>query len=508
MGLEQSSQQTRPGAPPVPADVRGAGRARRDQERTFVAIYRRHHQALYRYCRAILHDHEDAQDALQSTMLAALRALPHAGGRLALRPWLFRIAHNESISLLRKRSPQRTREVDLDALAAAGASPSAAEEMMAAEQLRELLADIQSLPERQRGALLMRELSGLPIAEIALALEVSEGASKQLIFEARSALHDLQEGRSMGCESVRELIGAGDRRTLRGRRVRAHLRACESCRAFAESIAARERTLQALFPPLPLAASAALLQRLLAGVGAHGGRAASLSATGAGVSSAGIGANHAGLALLAKVLAGVLLAAGAAAGGMTLAASHTPRAASAPAHRGSGAKAAADLSRARGRAGGRAPAASSAHRHRASGASVGRKALVRRAGASGASATSDRASSGAASPGAPAPTLTPAPSEGGRSHALLHGGHHETGPSRGFARSQAGAHRRAASGRSAAGEGRANGHGEGHREGAGRRSGAARAPSSGEPAGGRGAGRTPEGAAGRGEEASETNGRP
>src|SRR5579875_518104 len=490
MGLEQSTQQTRPDAPPVCADVGGAGRARRAQERSFVAVYRRHHHAL------------------QSTMLAALRALPHADGRLALRPWLFRIAHNESISLLRKRSPQRTREVDLDALAAAGASPSAAEEMMAAEQLRELLADIQSLPERQRGALLMRELSGLPIAEIALALEVSEGATKQLIFEARSALHDLQEGRSMGCESVRELIGAGDRRTLRGRRVRAHLRACESCRAFAESIAARERTLQALFPPLPLAASAALMQRLLSGVGAHGGRAASLGAGGAGVSSAGIGANHAGLAVLAKVLAGALLAAGAAAGGMTLAASHTPRAASAHAHRSSGARAAADLPRARHSASARAPAASSAHRHRASGAGVGSKALVKQAAASQAPAASERAGGGAARLGAPAPTRTPAASEGGRSQAPPHGGHHERGPSRGFAHFQAGAQRRAASGRSDAGEGRANGHGEGHREGADRRSGAAQAPSAGEPAGGRGAGRTPEGAAGHRQAASEANGRP
>src|SRR4051794_23163580 len=69
----------------------------------FAAVYERHHQALYRYCRSILRHEQDAQDALQSTMARALSALQDERREIELRPWLFRIAHNEAISILRRR---------------------------------------------------------------------------------------------------------------------------------------------------------------------------------------------------------------------------------------------------------------------------------------------------------------------------------------------------------------------------------------------------------------------
>src|SRR5919197_3975178 len=80
--------------------------AARGDRRAFAAIYERHHVELYRYCRALCGDPDDASDALQSTMAAALRALPGETRTIAVRPWLFRIAHNESVSLLRRRRPQ------------------------------------------------------------------------------------------------------------------------------------------------------------------------------------------------------------------------------------------------------------------------------------------------------------------------------------------------------------------------------------------------------------------
>src|SRR4051795_3361353 len=78
-------------------------RAARGDAAAFSAVYERHHQALYRYCRSILHHEEDAQDALQSTMTRAFAALQHEERDFELRPWLFRIAHNEAISILRRR---------------------------------------------------------------------------------------------------------------------------------------------------------------------------------------------------------------------------------------------------------------------------------------------------------------------------------------------------------------------------------------------------------------------
>jgi len=66
-----------------------------------------------------------------------------------------------------------------------------------------LVADLRELPERLRGALLMRELSGLSHEEIAIALDTSVGAAKQAIFDARRGLLDFAEGRAMACEAVR-----------------------------------------------------------------------------------------------------------------------------------------------------------------------------------------------------------------------------------------------------------------------------------------------------------------
>ena len=58
---------------------------------------------LYRFCLAIVGGPQDAQDALQNTMVKALRALPGEEREIQLKPWLYRIAHNEAIDLLRRR---------------------------------------------------------------------------------------------------------------------------------------------------------------------------------------------------------------------------------------------------------------------------------------------------------------------------------------------------------------------------------------------------------------------
>ena len=88
-------------------DERVARWAARGSDAAFAVIFERHHQALHRYCHTIVGNGHDASDALQSTMLKAFRALPGETREIALRPWLYRIAHNESISLLRARRSDR-----------------------------------------------------------------------------------------------------------------------------------------------------------------------------------------------------------------------------------------------------------------------------------------------------------------------------------------------------------------------------------------------------------------
>jgi len=247
-------------------DAQLARRAARGDQRAFAEIFERHHQAVYRYCRSILRNDEDAADALQNTMAAVLRALDGEARQIALKPWLFRIAHNESLSLMRRR--RFDGEIDEDSSFAAPGGPEV--QALQSERLRQLVADLQALPERQRGALVMRELSGLEYAEIAAAFGVAEGAARQAVYEAREMLHEIAEGRAMPCAEVRELISARDGRLLRGRRVRAHLRACESCQGFRAAIGQRSAALAAVSPPLPAVVGVSILQGLLGGGGAGG----------------------------------------------------------------------------------------------------------------------------------------------------------------------------------------------------------------------------------------------
>jgi RNA polymerase sigma factor (sigma-70 family) len=247
--------------------------AARTDPAALAAMYERHHQALYRYCRSILHDDEDARDALQSTMAKALAALHGEERDFELRPWLFRIAHNEAISRLR----QRREVVDLDALDRVG-TDSLAQTLEDRERLALLRADLRDLPERQRMALVLRELSGLSHEEIAGVLDSSARAVKQTIFEARAGLQECAEGRTMLCADVQRALSDGDGRVLRGRRMRAHVRSCRACRQFKTALAQRPADLAALAPALPATAGAALLAHLLPG--AKAGLAASAGAAG------------------------------------------------------------------------------------------------------------------------------------------------------------------------------------------------------------------------------------
>jgi RNA polymerase sigma factor (sigma-70 family) len=269
-------------------------RALRGDAAAFAALYERHHQALYRYCRSILHHDEDALDALQSTMAKAFAALQHEERDFDLRPWLFRIAHNESISLLRRRRDALPLDVAPDV--GPDSLPGTVETRERLARLREDLAD---LPDRQRAALVLRELSGLGHEEIASVLDSSPRAIKQTIFEARTSLGECEEGRDMACADVQRMLSDADGRVLRGRRVRAHLRSCRSCRQFKVALAQRPSDLALLAPPLPAAAGAALLTAVAGG----------------GAATAGAGAAGAGGTAIATKIVAVLTATAVAAGG-------------------------------------------------------------------------------------------------------------------------------------------------------------------------------------------------
>jgi RNA polymerase sigma factor (sigma-70 family) len=260
-------------------------------QRAVEAIFERYHDELFRYCRAILSDPHEAQDAVQATMVAALRALPGETREIALKPWLYRVAHNEAISMVRRRLPVVEPNESMDVLAMPGPDVELADR----ERLRSLVRDVGSLPDRQRSALVMRELNDLSHEEIAGALGCTEAVARQTLYEARVALRDMEKGRDMSCDVVRRQISDGDGRVLRGRRLRAHLRTCEACQGFSTAIERRRGDLRLISPPLPPLVSAGLLAAILGETsGGAGGVATGAGAVAAGASTAGLGLGGAG----------------------------------------------------------------------------------------------------------------------------------------------------------------------------------------------------------------------
>ena len=266
--------------------------AARGNEGAFAAIFDRHHQALYRYALTILGNREDAFDAVQNAMVKLLRSLPGEQRDLKLKPWLYRIVHNEAISMIRLRTPRSE-----------GAIEDLGVEDETHDHLRAqaIIADLATLGDQQRSAVTLRELNGLSHAEIGSALKISEAAAKQAVYEGRVALQQIEAGREMDCSDVQGSLSANDRRLIKGRRVRSHLRSCATCRAFQESIGERRAGLAGI-APLPAALSAKLLSGAFGG---GGGPAGGLMV------GTGAGAGHLlGAGALAKVGAAALLMVG------------------------------------------------------------------------------------------------------------------------------------------------------------------------------------------------------
>jgi RNA polymerase sigma factor (sigma-70 family) len=149
----------------------------------FEEIVRRYRRQLDRFAAGIVGGR--SEDVTQDAFSKALPALRRSEVEIELRPWLYRIVRNTALNDLRDRAP-----VAEELPETLPGARSAAAEAEGREELRELMARLQALPEPQRAALVMRELEGLSHEEIAAALGVSGGAARQAIFRARAALRE------------------------------------------------------------------------------------------------------------------------------------------------------------------------------------------------------------------------------------------------------------------------------------------------------------------------------
>jgi len=149
----------------------------------FEEIVRRYRRPLDRFAAAFVGGR--SEDVTQDAFSKALLALRGSEAEIELRPWLYRIVRNTALNELRDGAPAAAELSE-----ALPGGRSAAAEVEAREELRDLMDRLQALPEPQRAALVMRELEGLSHDEIAAALGVSGGAARQAIYRARAALRD------------------------------------------------------------------------------------------------------------------------------------------------------------------------------------------------------------------------------------------------------------------------------------------------------------------------------
>src|SRR5512132_2109654 len=157
--MEASAAPTRSARAPIPlrsprllrmaSDERLVSLTRAGVEAAFEAISDRHHRHILSCCRHMLGSHQEAEDAVQQTFLAAHAALLASERSMQLRAWLYAIARNRCLSVLRARQEQPTGEtIEV-------ATTGLAEQVQQRQDLRDLLADLTTLPHEQRAALVL-----------------------------------------------------------------------------------------------------------------------------------------------------------------------------------------------------------------------------------------------------------------------------------------------------------------------------------------------------------------
>lgn len=154
---------------------------------------------IYRLVLKMLGRPQDAEDALQNTFLKAFQHIGTFEGRSSLSTWLYRIASNEALMMLRKKQPEVTfadaapedePDGDYEPVEFTDWCCLPEEEFVTSESKAALDQAIQRLPETLRIVFLLRDIEGLSIQETCQALNLTETAVKTRLLRARLRLRD------------------------------------------------------------------------------------------------------------------------------------------------------------------------------------------------------------------------------------------------------------------------------------------------------------------------------
>jgi len=192
------------------SDLEAVERVRAGDRESYGVIVRRYDRALYRRVRRILQDEAEAEDVLQDAHLRALMRLEQFAGRSSFFTWLARIAVNEALSRLRRRTPREVSSIAFPDGGPGGilaSSTSNPEQLTFNSELRRALKNsLEGLPERYRTVFTMREIDDVSTAEAASRLGITSQCLKTRLHRARILLRKRLRMPTQGRRSINSSI--------------------------------------------------------------------------------------------------------------------------------------------------------------------------------------------------------------------------------------------------------------------------------------------------------------
>jgi RNA polymerase sigma factor (sigma-70 family) len=291
------------------SDERLIALTRRGHHAAFETLCTRYQSRLLAFCRHMLSSREDAEDVLQEVFAAAFNAVLADDRPINVRPWLYRIARNRSLNHLRRATATGMDSMDVH-LAEHGLSTS--DKVMRRESFRELIGDVQHLPETQRTALLLREIDALSYEQIADAMETTVPSVKSLLVRARISLAEAAEARKLSCDEVRLELGEAAEGLIKvSSPARRHVRGCERCTSFKRALRENNHALALIMPVGPLLLIKKVLLAKLGSTASAGGAHVAGGAGASAGAAAGAAASTGGLVASGGGMAGGIMTAGA-----------------------------------------------------------------------------------------------------------------------------------------------------------------------------------------------------
>jgi len=178
-----------PGVPALAANIVGGGEV--DRRARLLALAGELRPELHRYCARLMGSVIDGEDVVQDTFARAFLALDELDEAPSLRPWLFRIAHNRALDLLRSRAIRAAEPIEAAHDVADQATPDPVEMLMRQEAVKTAVSRFTELPILQRSVVIMKDVLDEPLAEIGALLDLTVDAVKGHLARGRARLREI-----------------------------------------------------------------------------------------------------------------------------------------------------------------------------------------------------------------------------------------------------------------------------------------------------------------------------